>query len=197
MKIIVLILGTLASSFSFGADWGKIGESSNRQYFYDVNSVKRTGKYQYEFWEKHIGKKNTDVIRSRVDCNDDSYTILDAYIYQGDDVLDSSINQEYRLIPPPDTVAYLTLERVCNYGVAAEVEKFNLPKKSSYTDDLDFQVARFNAFGFKDYIPTESMMNEYFSLMDEANKEEKLYKKFIKVLDGVYSLKIKYLDLKQ
>lgn len=196
MKKIILIYGLLASSFSFGADWGEIGESDNKKYYYDIDSVKSTGGYKYEFWQKQVSKANTQLVRVRVDCIKDNYTILDVYIYQGEKVTDSLVNQEHTLTPPPGTAGYQTIERVCNYGVALEIEKLNLPKKQDYTNDADFEVAKFMAFGFSRYAPTEEMMNDYYAVLDDMNKESKIYKKFIKVLDGISNLKLKYVNLK-
>jgi len=40
-------------------------------------------------------------------------------------------------------------------------------------------------------------MNDYFNLMETAGAEKQPYKTFIKALDGVNYLKIKYLNLKK
>ncbi|GEM_PF-2783150 len=197
MKKLILICGLLTSSFSFGADWGLIGESNNIKHYYDVDSVKPLGKHRFEFWEKHIDKTETQVIRASVDCVNDSYTMIDVYKYRGDKVVDSVTNQEYKITPPPDTAGYLTIERVCNYGTAQEIGKLNLPEKKNYKNEAEYHADKFFAFGFKDYMPTEEMMNDYFDLMDAFNSEGRIYKEIIKVLDGVSYLKLKYINLKQ
>ncbi len=197
MKRLILMCGLLASGFSFGADWVLIGETnSNIKHYYDVDSVKPLGKHQFEFWEKHVEKNENKVMRAKVDCVNDSYTVMDYYKYRGDNVVDSITNQEYKIIPPPDTAGYITIERVCNYGLSLEIGKLNLPKKSDFSDDAEFQVARFFALGFQDYTPTMDMMNDYFDLMEAASSEKQIYKMFIKTLDGVEYLKFKYLNLK-
>lgn len=196
MKKLILIAGLLASSFSFGADWALIGESNNIKHYYDIDSVKPLGNHRFEFWEKHVGKTESRSIRARVDCVNDSYTIIDAYKYRGEEVVESITSQEYKLIPPPDSAGYRTIERVCNYGTAQEVEKLNLPQKKNYKDEAEYHVAKFFAFGFEDYMPTETMMNEYFDLMESVDTKGQLYKEIIRVLDGVDHLKVKYINLK-
>ncbi len=197
MKKLILISSLLISSFSFGADWGLVGESNNIKHYYDIDSVKLIGEHQFEFWEKHVGKTENRVIRAKVDCVNDIYTMIDAYKYRGEDVVEAITNQDYKLNPPPGSAAYLIVERVCNYGTSLEIERLNLPKKGDYEDEVEYHLARFFAFGFQDYVPTESMMNEYFDLMSSFQSERKVYKEIIKILEGVDYLKVKYIDLKK
>lgn len=183
-------------SFSFGADWGLIGESGNLKYYYDLDSVKKTNNYQFEFWQKQVGKIETQITRAKVNCINDSYTILDIYKYQDGKVISSIVNQEHTLIPPPETAAYLTIERVCNFGMAMEFGKFNIPSKQDFSDEIDYELARFHALGFEDYVPSDEMMNEYFNLWENSQAERFIYKRIINVLSGVNRIKIKYLNLK-
>lgn len=196
MKKLLLICGLFTSGFSFGADWGEIGETSKLTYYYDVDSVKKIKDYQFEFWQKQVSKNEYKLIRTQVDCIADTYTIVDIHAYKGESVDYSLTNQNLNLTPPPETIGFYTIERVCNYGLALDIGKLNLPKKSDFPDDAEFQVAKFFAFGFQDYMPTENMMNDYFDLMETSGAEKQSYKTFIRALDGVNYLKIKYLNLK-
>lgn len=196
MRRLILITGLLASSFSFGASWEVMGKSNNIKHYYDVDSVKPLEKHQFEFWEKHVGKTENRTIRAKVDCVNDTYTVIDTYKYHGDEMVESITGKEYKLVPPPDTVAYLTIERVCNYGTTLEIERLNLPEQKNFKSEAEYQVAKFFAFGFEDYTPTETMMNEYFDLIESVDTNGKIYKELIRVLDGIDDLKLKYIGLK-
>jgi len=197
MKIIIFIMGIIWSGVCMAVDWIEIGDSNEKKYFYDLDSVKNTGKYKFEFWEKHTSKNLNEVTRVRVDCVDDRYTVLDVYIYQGGKVIDSAINESASITPPPGSVGSSIIERVCGFGLSKEFQRMNLPNKEDFNNDIDYQLAKFNSFGFQDYSPNESMMVEYFNLMEEVKNEKPIYKMFIKVLDGLQAIKIKYIHLKQ
>ena len=82
MKKLILICGLLASGFSFGADWGKIGESVGLSYYYDTSSVKKISNYKFEFWQKQVAKNEHKLIKTRVDCISGAYTAIDIYSYK-------------------------------------------------------------------------------------------------------------------
>lgn len=199
MKKLIFIIGVLISGHGFSADWIEISSSNDTKHYYDKASVKKIGKYQYEFWDKHITKLDSSIIREQVDCINETTTLLDIYTYKNDKLINSSINQQYKVSPPPDTAGYLAVQTACNQGLFNEISKLNLPVRENYKDDNSFQVDRFLASGFRGYNPNENMINDYFDLIksiNENSKNSEPYKSFMKFLDGIDNLKFKYAYLK-
>jgi hypothetical protein len=196
MKYLIYIALIALATNSYAEEWGEIGESyDGTKHYYDIDSLKKLNGYKFEFWQKTVDKQQTTLQRSQVDCVSETYTFKEAYIYKKSNV-EPVPDQNLVITPPPGTAAYLTLERVCNYGVALEFSKLNMPKREDYQDDVQFEMQKIIAFGFGDYEIDDEFINDYLAMWASVENEKIIYRKFVKILTKIDELKLKYIHLK-
>ena len=121
MRNIILICGLLASSFSFGADWEIYSISTDGGYIstYDKASIKHVGVDSYKVWTNTTDQKQQInlVINNYINCKNETVVQADIYLYKDEKLLNSVLNQSDIITPPPNSVGFQLISKICKNKV--------------------------------------------------------------------------------